>query len=369
MTHDQSMPLTAPSAAGTTPSTKRSARPIIQANQLAALGLSPGDERVYRQVISARGGSARVIARVLRMSVPDIEQRLQRLLSLGLITRSNADLPAYVRGRGVEPSGAREVHYVAESPTVTLGGLLKAQAVGLINAGSAIEDLATLYIGSRVDPATASGQLEIVEGPAAVNEAVYDLLSTSHSDILNLDRQPFVRAERPCALQPAMFEALRRGVMVRTIYAGDAFRVAGYNEYMTEAARLGENARLSTHLPIRFMVVDGSAAIVPLAAEGPWISAAAVTHGNLLVEDLSHVFEDLWGRATPMSAHDVDDEITQAEIVLLRMLSTDMTEAAIGRHLGASSRTVGRRLAELQHKLGAQTRFGMGVEAARRGLL
>ena len=51
------------------------------------------------------------------------------------------------------------------------------------------------------------------------------------------------------------------------------------------------------------------------------------------------------------------------------MLSTDMTEAAIGRHLGASARTVGRRLAELQHKLGAQTRFGMGVEAARRGLL
>jgi DNA-binding CsgD family transcriptional regulator/DNA-binding Lrp family transcriptional regulator len=321
-------------------------------------------------VITARGGSARVLARVLRMSVPAVEQRLQRLLKLGLITRVNADTLAYIPGHGVQPSGAREVHYVAESPAATLGALLKSQTVELIDAGAAVEHLSMLYAGSWAAPSGACGQITVVEGSAEVNQAVFELLSDCQLEILNLDRQPFVRAERPCALQPAMFEVLRRGVKVRTIYAGDAFRVAGYNEYMTEAAALGECARLLTHLPIRLIIVDGRVALLPLASNGPWISTALLAYGNELVEDLTHVFEDLWGHATPMHGCDVDRaEFTEPEIVLLRMLSTDMTEAAIGRHLGASSRTVGRRLAELQHKLGAQTRFGMGAEAARRGLL
>jgi DNA-binding CsgD family transcriptional regulator len=337
---------------------------------LGVLGLTPGEERVYRQVITARGGSARILARVLRVPLPDVEQRLQRLLALGLISRSNADLPAYVPGHGVEPSGAREVQYVAEPPLSTLGSLLQTHAAGLISAGAAVEQLAALYSRSRSDLSGANALATVVDGASGVNQAVFDLLSDAQVEILNLDREPFVRAQRPRVLQPAMFEVLDRGVLVRTIYAGDAFRVAGYNEYMTQASGLGERARLLTHLPIRFMVVDGATALLPLASEGPWISAALLVHGHELVEDLTHVFEELWTRATPMSALDVvDDEFNEAEIVLLRMLSTDMTEAAIGRHLGASSRTVGRRLAQIQHKLGAQTRFGMGAEAARRGLL
>ena len=92
--------------------------------------------------------------------------------------------------------------------------------------------------------------------------------------------------------------------------------------------------------------------------------------GHALVEDLRHAFEELWTRATPLSNRDGSEAaFTEGELLLLRMLSSDMTEGAMGRHLGASPRTVGRRLAVLQHKLGAQTRFGMGAEAARRGLL
>lgn len=339
-------------------------------NKLSPLGLSPGDERIYRQVLTSRGGSARTIARVLRTSTTQTEQGLHRLLGLGLISRSNIDMPAYVPGGGVQPSGSREVHYVAEPPAATLGAMLKTHAAQLISAGATIEELSVQYVGHALDASPPGRRLHVVEGVAAVNQAVFGLLSASRSEILNLDRQPFVSAQRPRAIQPAMFEALARGVRVRTIYSGDAFRVAGYNEYMTEAARLGEDARLSTHLPIRLMIVDGTAVLFPLSAEGPWISSAAVAYGNVLVEDLTHVFEDLWTRATPLTGHDEGERgFTGPELILLRMLSTDMTEAAIGRHLGASARTVGRRLAELQHKLGAQTRFGMGVEAARRGLL
>jgi DNA-binding CsgD family transcriptional regulator/predicted transcriptional regulator len=336
---------------------------------LGMLGLSPTEERVYRQLVTANGGSARITARVLRLPPPDVEQALYRLHALGLVTRHNADTLAYVPGHGVEASGGLEVHYAPEPPTSVLGAMLQTQAAGLISAGTAVEQLADLYARRRPDPAGGRELARVVEG-SAVNEAVYEMLSASRVEILNLDRQPFVPASHPRALVAAMLDLLQRSVSVRTIYAGDAFRVAGYNEYMTQVAVLGEQQRLLNHLPLRFLVSDGTTGILPLASEGPWVTSALIVNGHEVVEDLTHAFEDLWAKATPLKSSEPSDaEFTEHELVLMRMLSTDMTEAAIGRHLGASQRTIGRRLSQIQHKLGAQTRFAMGAEAARRGLL
>jgi DNA-binding CsgD family transcriptional regulator len=343
--------------------------PAARQAGLGSLGLSPSEERVYRQLITANGGSVRITARVLRLPPTDVEQAMHRLHALGLVRRSNADTLAYVPGHGVEPSGWLEAHYVPEPPASALGAMLQTQAAGLINAGTAAEQLADLYARRRPDP-TGDRQLARVAEGSAVNEAVFELLSASRVEILNLDRQPFVPASHPRALVAAMLDLLQRNVSVRTIYAGDAFRVAGYNEYMTQAAVLGEQQRLLNHLPMRFLVSDGTTGILPLTSEGPWVTSALIVNGHEVVEDLTHAFEELWAKATPLkSSQPTIGEFNEHELVLLRMLSTDMTETAIGRHLGASPRTIGRRLAQIQHKLGAQTRFAMGVEAARRGLL
>lgn len=335
---------------------------------LGPLGLSPTEERVYRQVITAGGGSARITARILRLASVEVDQALERLNSLGLIARSNADIVAYVPGHGVEASGSREVQYVPEPPVSTLGAMLATHAAGLISAGTTVEQLSDLYNRGRPELADQS-HARVVTG-RGVNEAVYEMLAQTRVELLNLDRQPFVAPSDPHSLLAAMRDVLERGVSVRTIYAGDAFRMAGYNEYMTEAALLGEQARLLNHLPMRFLVSDAATGVLPLTSDGPWITSAVIVHGHELVEDLVHTFEDLWIRATSLTSPEaLDDSFTEAERVLIQMLSTDMTETAIGRHLGASARTIGRRLAQVQHKLGAQTRFGMGVEAARRGLV
>jgi DNA-binding CsgD family transcriptional regulator len=336
---------------------------------LGPLGLSPVEERVYRQVIATGGGSARGTAQLLRLPQVEVEQALVRLQALGLITRNNAETLSYVPGQGVAASGSREVQYVPEPPTDTLGALLQTHAANLISAGATVEQLARLYGRRQPDEAHVTDAATVVVG-SAVNEAVYEMLCTARVEILNLDRQPFVRPVDPHPLVPAMLDALERGVAVRTIYASDAFRVAGYNEYIRLACDLGEQARLLPQLPIRFMVSDGASGILPLAAEGAWVTAALVVHGQLLVQDLVHTFEDLWARAATLSSQEPDDDaFSEPEMALLRMLSTDMTDTAISRHLGTSPRTIGRRLAQLQHKLGAHTRFGMGVEATRRGLL
>jgi DNA-binding NarL/FixJ family response regulator len=97
-------------------------------------------------------------------------------------------------------------------------------------------------------------------------------------------------------------------------------------------------------------------------------------------------FEELWDQAEPArsavppgpgggpaptaaAAAGSGSELNEQEVALLRMLADDMTETAIGRHVGASARTVGRRVARLHRKLDARTRFSLGVQAARRGIL
>ena len=336
---------------------------------LGTLGLSPVEERVYRQVIATGGGTARVTARVLRLPPVEVDQALQRLHAMTLITREDTETLSYVPGEGVAPSGSCELHYVPEPPTATLGAMLQTQAAALISAGATVEQLSQLYGRRYPDRASLTDTARVVTGDE-VNGAVFDMLCATQVEVLNLDRQPFVRPAEPHPLLPAMLDVLERGVSVRTIYAGDTFRVAGYNTYIRQVCELGEQARLLNHLPIRFLVSDGSSAILPLTADGPWIASALVVHGHVLVEALVHTFEDLWARAAMLTSDEAADAaFNEAELALLRMLSTDMTDTAISRHLGASPRTIGRRLALMQHKLGAQTRFGMGVEATRRGLI
>ena len=98
---------------------------------LGPLGLSPVEERVYRQVIASGAGSARGTARLLRLPPMEVEQALARLQALRLISRSNAESLSYVPGQGLAASGSREVEYVPEPPTESLGALLQTHAANL----------------------------------------------------------------------------------------------------------------------------------------------------------------------------------------------------------------------------------------------
>ncbi|MCE6998548.1 helix-turn-helix transcriptional regulator [Saccharothrix sp. S26] len=60
----------------------------------------------------------------------------------------------------------------------------------------------------------------------------------------------------------------------------------------------------------------------------------------------------------------VGDEPTPQTRKLLLLMAAGATDRAIARELGVSERTICRRIALLQLKLGVRTRFQLGVLAA-----
>lgn len=86
-----------------------------------------------------------------------------------------------------------------------------------------------------------------------------------------------------------------------------------------------------------------------------------------MTEALQKLFELAWQQATPLGQPVTDGELTEGERALTRLLAAGMKDEAVARHLGVSLRTLRRRVSDLQERLGAASRFQLGVRAAQRG--
>ena len=118
MSNDREGGAGVPSAAG---GGSRSAR-------LADLGLSEDEQSVYGHLLTSRSGSARALARYLHLPTVDVEQSLARLAAAGLVRRLASDVPGYVAGSGVLPSGVAETRYAACPPGPVLSARLAERA-------------------------------------------------------------------------------------------------------------------------------------------------------------------------------------------------------------------------------------------------
>jgi DNA-binding NarL/FixJ family response regulator len=117
-------------------------------------------------------------------------------------------------------------------------------------------------------------------------------------------------------------------------------------------------------VPMKLAVFDRTAALLPLAVE-ELVDSALVVHPCALLDALTEMFWLLWDQAVPV----VPASLDPLEARLMTLLAAGFKDDAIARHLALSSRTVGRRVAELMETLGARTRFQAGIHAQRRHLL
>lgn len=178
---------------------------------------------------------------------------------------------------------------------------------------------------------------------------------------------PIARLE---ASRAADEEAARR-VRSRVLYHASVRQDANTIAYGMWLAERGTEVRVSPAVTRRLLIVDGRTAVVPIDPDDRGAGALCLREPGVL-DQLTALFELIWTDALPLGApapETTPAELTATDRSLLRLLADGLTDDAAGKRLGISARTVRRIMADLMDRLGAESRFEAGVQAARRGWL
>ncbi len=317
---------------------------------LEPLGLSSTAERVYRAMLVRSDSSFDELAAATGVPVEEVRRAIDALAEMALVQRS----PRH--GGRVRPT----------RPEVGLGALLAraeadlaARQRQLVATRAAVAAIAATHRRSR-----RRDELVRFSSVDAVRRRWSELAATARTECLSLHPgtgHRFVLEDR---------QAVARGVAVRAVYQ-DSLR----NDRRTLAdalwlARRGALTRTAPLLPVHLVIVDGTRALVPIDPTERHPGAVEVRSPGILAA-LSALFEYVWSLATPLVEPAPLDEtgLDPAERQLLRLLGAGHTDSTAGRRLGLSTRTVQRMMAGITGRLGAESRFQAGVNAARRGWL
>ncbi|GAA1597346.1 LuxR C-terminal-related transcriptional regulator [Kribbella karoonensis] len=312
---------------------------------LESVGVEPPDEEAYRALLSAPGCEIQQLADRLGRDVEDVVATVGRLEKLGLLT-STADDP---------------VRLLPTRPDVAVDALVAVRRAELdrVRAEARVL-LSELSTQERYRP---ENLVEVIVGQEAIAARFTQLLNGTRNQLLVLDRPPYAaQAEESDSTVRGL---LGEGVVVHGIYSPDSLDIPGGVDEAFSAADAGETSRVHPQVPMKLAVFDGKIALLPLSVD-QLVDSALVVHPCALLDALTEMFWLLWDQAVPVVPAAKADP-TDAR--LMTLLAAGFKDDAIARQLALSSRTVGRRVAELMETLGARTRFQAGIQAQRRHLL
>jgi predicted transcriptional regulator/DNA-binding CsgD family transcriptional regulator len=323
---------------------------------LEPLGLSPTEEHVYDTLVTGPAMTVSELTRRIGVSRARVARAVPALTAKGLLTR----LPG------------RAARFSAVDPAVAVGALAQNQEQALAQARDRMHELASLF-GSRHNGTHPAEQVEIIDGADNVWKTYVRLQHAAAEQIRVFDAPPYLESHADQE-NPDEHAALSKGVTARCVYSRSAVLYPGRYTHIQAAIRSGEQARVAASLPMKMMVCDSRLALIPVtpvAAAGP--SAAYVIYPSSLLDALAALFEAYWDRAVQLNlatarAPEMPGraDLTAADHRILVLLAAGATDDAIGRATGCSMRTVQRRIRELMHLVGAQTRFQLGMAATHR---
>lgn len=313
-----------------------------------AVGITEGEERVYRELLERRAGSATEVARALSWTRPKVARILGTLEQKGLVSRSPG------RGRSFVPA----------PPEVALEVLILRREEELKKARLSARQLAEDYAAARRELAPEQ-MIEVVVGHDAVLQRAEQLEATAQKEVLAFDKPPYVM---DAIENPLELEALARGVRFRGVYEESALSVPGSLEHLRAMAAAGEEARTVSVLPMKLAIADAKLGLVPLRLSGSAPVGAVLVHASPLLDALVALFEITWERGVPLPLLDETADLrvlpTPDDRLLLALLAAGHKDQTVARELGIGVRTVERRLGRLMTHLGARTRFQAALLAA-----
>ncbi|SEK78955.1 helix-turn-helix transcriptional regulator [Streptacidiphilus jiangxiensis] len=322
---------------------------------LEALGLSVHGVAVYQALLDEPGSGIDQLAARCGLTAQQVSAGFDELADLMLL-RASDDHPGQMR---------------AVSPELGLADMLARQEAELAarQAQLALSRAAvTRMVAERA--VTRSDGGERLVGMDAIRARLEQLCAVAHTEIIGV--QPGVqRPEDLDAGEEHDFQALARGVGMRTLYQDIVRNHAHVFTYAHRLLNLGGEVRTAPVIPQRVVIVDRAQALVPVDPTDTRKGALHVTEPGI-VAALLDCFEQAWNTAVPLGAVHSEDPTTGlsgTERELLRLLGTGLTDEATGQRLGLSVRTVRRHMASIMERLGATSRFEAGLKAAQHGWL
>jgi sugar-specific transcriptional regulator TrmB/DNA-binding CsgD family transcriptional regulator len=332
---------------------------------LTALGVDPGEERVYGALVGRPSATVATLSRELGLTPTELVRSLELLEARGLVARS----------------GGQRDRYVAAPPAVALGALLNQRRDELRRAETVLTALARRY-RQAAEGRSVADLIEVVSGEAGIRQRFDQLQRGAEREILAF----WVPVALVVSHQENLAEAdaLRRGVRYRVVLERALLDTPGAADEAHGAVLAGEELRVVDRVPLRLTIADRALALVPLAdmplgeaagddaGDGP---SAVLVHRSGMLDALVALFEAVWVTGQPLLAGASDpaaedpraaplDELDQR---ILSLLLVGLTDRSVAGQLGLSMRTVQRRVRYLMDRAGVQTRLQLGWHAAQHG--
>lgn len=324
-------------------------------DSLAGIGLSGPEERLYRFLLACPRSALPQAAAGAELSGASARAAARSLEAKGMVSRTPTSPP----------------RYVPTPPELAVDGLIAKLHEDFDKARRVAARLAQDF-SARGDANRATDLVEVVSGSAAFAQRYLQLQRQAGTEVVELDRPPYVTALDDCNQVEA--NALSRGVRYRSIYDRAGLEIPGRLQRIREAARQGDEAKVMTGVPLKLAIVDRRIGIIPLEREGSTGEDAVVVHESSLLAALYAFFETLWERALPLRfvrrnhtrSADAPD-LTEEDRQLLALLAAGVKDQTIAHQLGMGFSTVERRIKRIMTMLGAQTRVQLGLQLAQQG--
>jgi sugar-specific transcriptional regulator TrmB/DNA-binding CsgD family transcriptional regulator len=320
---------------------------------LGALGVGTAAEDVYRALLAKPGSSAGELQEATDLGPSRLRSALAELERNAMITRR----------------GGTRTRFQPAPPDMVVEALISAREDELNQARLYARQLASL-------PPTPPEQLhvtelvEILSTREAVAERWMQMQQATREMVEVFARPPLAQSapEEHESLQESLHG---RGVVLRSIYDGEALRLPGTLEHIRRTAASGEQARVVSQLPLKLALFDRRIALIPLTQRDPdtMVDSGLLVHRSALLDALIALFDIYWQRGTAVSPETEASASRQdaAEGTVLTLLAGGLKDEAIARELGVSTHTVRRRIAAITGRLGVTTRFQAGLALGRQG--
>ncbi|ROQ23140.1 hypothetical protein EDD98_7589 [Streptomyces sp. PanSC19] len=330
---------------------------------LRVLGLDLGTEAVYRLMLEHPSWGVDRLAEALDTDRPTVARALDTLADLALLRSTETG----------DASGARRL----VPPRAGLGALLERRQNELartqleIDASrAAVADLLSDYAALGRDPR--DGVVERFRGAEAVQRLQTDLTGRARGELLAL-APTTVSGGGPWEIDvPLHLDLLARGVRIRVLHLDSTAGTPERRRAVRRLARAGAEIRTLPSLPLHLRIADGTSATLPLDPDDPDRGAVLLREPGALT-GLRALFTHLWDEAAPLPDADFEagepDAYSPQERALLRFLAEGLTDEAAARRLGISLRSERRMISGLSERFGAHSRFQLGLQAARSGLV